>query len=75
MPLRVSISGIRGVIGDGLDAVGVARWASAFGAWLPPGPVVVWRVRSTLAESPMGICSRRTDLCLKAEWPGGPWRR
>ena len=43
MPLRVSISGIRGVIGDGLDAVTVARWAAAFGAWLPAGPVVVGR--------------------------------
>ena len=43
MPLRVSVSGIRGVIGDGLDAVTVTRWASAFGAWLPPGPVVVGR--------------------------------
>ena len=51
MPLRVSISGIRGVIGDGLDAVGVARWASAFGAWLPPGPVVVGR--DTRPSGPM----------------------
>ena len=43
MSLRVSISGIRGVIGDGLDAVTVARWTSALGAWLPAGPVVVGR--------------------------------
>lgn len=43
MPLRVSISGIRGVIGDGLDAVTVSRWTAAFGAWLPDGPVVVGR--------------------------------
>ncbi|MCB1184434.1 phosphoglucosamine mutase [bacterium] len=43
MPLQVSISGIRGVIGDGLDAVTVARWAAAYGAWLPAGPVVVGR--------------------------------
>lgn len=43
MPLRVSISGIRGVVGDGLDAVTVARWAAAFGAWLPEGPVIVGR--------------------------------
>lgn len=43
MPLRISISGIRGVIGDGLDAVTVSRWASALGAWLPAGPVVVGR--------------------------------
>ncbi|MCP4292025.1 MAG: phosphoglucosamine mutase [bacterium] len=43
MPLRISISGIRGVIGDGLDAVTVSRWAAAYGAWLPEGPVVVGR--------------------------------
>ena len=43
MPLRVSVSGVRGVVGDGLDAVVVSRWASAFGAWLPPGPVVLGR--------------------------------
>jgi len=41
--LRVSVSGVRGVIGDGLDAVSAARWAAAFGAWLRPGPVVVGR--------------------------------
>ncbi|NCQ34784.1 phosphoglucosamine mutase [bacterium] len=51
MPLQISISGIRGVIGDGLDAVTVARWASAFGAWLPPGPVVVGR--DTRLSGPM----------------------
>ncbi len=51
MPLRVSISGIRGVIGDGLDAVTVARWAAAFGAWLPAGPVVVGR--DTRISGPM----------------------
>ena len=31
------------MIGDGLDAVTVARWAAALGAWLPEGPVVVGR--------------------------------
>lgn len=41
--LRVSVSGVRGVIGDGLDAVTAARWAAAYGAWCPPGPVVVGR--------------------------------
>lgn len=51
MPLRVSISGIRGVIGDGLDAVTVARWASAYGAWLPDGPVIVGR--DTRTTGPM----------------------
>jgi len=43
LPLRVSISGIRGVIGDGLDAVTISRWATAYGAWLANGPVIVGR--------------------------------
>ncbi len=51
MPLRVSISGIRGVIGDGLDAVTVSRWAAAYGAWLPAGPVIVGR--DTRPSGPM----------------------
>jgi len=41
--LRVSVSGIRGIVGDGLDAIVAARWAAALGAWLPAGPVVVGR--------------------------------
>jgi len=51
VPLRVSVSGIRGVIGDGLDAVVVTRWAAALGAWLPAGPVVVGR--DTRPSGPM----------------------
>ncbi len=51
MPLQVSVSGVRGVVGDGLDAVVAARWAAAFGAWLPPGPVVVGR--DTRPSGPM----------------------
>lgn len=43
MVLRVSVSGVRGIVGDGLDAVTAARWAAALGAWLPAGPVVVGR--------------------------------
>jgi len=49
--LRVSVSGVRGVIGDGLDAVVAARWAAALGAWLTPGPVVVGR--DTRPSGPM----------------------
>lgn len=43
MTLKISISGIRGIIGDGLDAESVTRYAAAFGSWLPEGPVVVGR--------------------------------
>ena len=34
MPLIASVSGIRGVFGDGLDPAVLTRYASAFGAWL-----------------------------------------
>jgi len=34
MPLITSISGIRGVFGDGLDPEVLTRYAAAFGAWL-----------------------------------------
>ncbi|MDX1532097.1 MAG: phosphoglucosamine mutase, partial [Rhodothermales bacterium] len=34
MPLIASISGIRGVFGDGLDPQVLVRYASAYGAWL-----------------------------------------
>jgi phosphomannomutase len=43
MSLKVSVSGIRGVIGNTLDAESLVRWASAFGNWLPDGPVVLTR--------------------------------
>lgn len=33
MPLIASVSGIRGVFGNGLDAGALVRYASAFGAW------------------------------------------
>ena len=34
MPLIASVSGIRGVFGDGLDPAVLVRYAAAFGAWL-----------------------------------------
>ncbi len=43
MSLKVSVSGIRGVIGTALDAESLVRWASAYGQWLPAGPVIVAR--------------------------------
>ncbi len=34
MPLLATVSGIRGVFGDGLDPAVLVRYAAAFGAWL-----------------------------------------
>ncbi len=61
MPLRISISGIRGVIGDGLDAVTVARWTAALGAWLPAGPVIVGR--DPRLSGPMVFDAVASALC------------
>lgn len=41
--LIVSVSGLRGVVGESLTAEVAARYAGAFAATLPPGPVVVGR--------------------------------
>lgn len=40
-PLMISVSGVRGIVGDSLTAEIVLRWASAFGARCQSGPVVV----------------------------------
>ena len=42
-PLIVSVSGLRGIVGVTLTAEVAARYAAAFAAGLPPGPVVVGR--------------------------------
>ena len=41
--LLISVSGIRGIVGSGLDPEYACRFASAFGAWCGPGPIVVGR--------------------------------
>jgi phosphomannomutase len=43
LSLQISVSGIRGIVGESLDATVASQWAAAFGAWLPPGPVVIGR--------------------------------
>jgi len=42
-PLIVSVSGLRGIVGETLTADVAARYARAFAATLPPGPVVIGR--------------------------------
>jgi phosphomannomutase len=51
MSLKISISGIRGVVGRALDAEVVTRFAAAYANWLPEGPVVV--ARDTRPSGPM----------------------
>jgi phosphomannomutase len=42
-PLIVSVSGLRGVVGESLTAEVACRYVAAFSAGLPPGPLVVGR--------------------------------
>ncbi|MCU0979911.1 MAG: phosphoglucosamine mutase [Pirellulaceae bacterium] len=41
--LIISVSGLRGIVGGGLDPYVAIRYAAAFAAGLPPGPIVVTR--------------------------------
>jgi phosphomannomutase len=41
--LIISVSGLRGVVGESLTADVASRYAAAFAAELPPGPVVIGR--------------------------------
>ena len=42
-PLIVSVSGLRGIVGETLTADVAARYARAFAGTLPPGPIVIGR--------------------------------
>lgn len=41
--LMISVAGIRGIVGQGLTPPVIARFAAAFAAVAPPGPIVVGR--------------------------------
>ncbi len=41
--LRITLAGLRGVVGSGMTAAHVLDFASAFGTFVAPGPVVVGR--------------------------------
>ena len=69
MPLIASVSGIRGVFGDGLDPATLVRYAGAFGAWLRQQVgserrpvVVVGRDGRVTGE----VCSRIVTATLQA---------
>jgi phosphomannomutase len=60
LPLKISVSGLRGIVGQGLDAELVVRFASAFGEWLPAGPVVV--ARDSRPSGPMIVHAVKAGL-------------
>jgi len=43
MPLMVSVSGVRGIVGSEVNPEVIGRWASAFASILPEGPIVLGR--------------------------------
>ena len=67
MPLLATVSGIRGVFGDGLDPAVLVRYAAAFGAWLSRQTearprVVVGRDGRVTGD----VCSRIVTATLQA---------
>ena len=58
--LKISISGVRGVVGDSLTPAMVARFAQAFGTYIGGGRVVVGRDPRTSGE-----------MVRQAVWHGG----
>ncbi len=48
--LKISISGVRGVIGDSLSPALLTRFAQAFGTYLGSGPIVIGRDPRTSGE-------------------------
>jgi phosphomannomutase len=62
-PLIVSVSGLRGIVGRTLTGAVAARYAAAFAATLPPGPVVIGRDgRSSGPELAAAIADRLAGL-------------
>ena len=60
MTLKVSVSGIRGIVGDSLDAETISRWASAYGERMPEGPIVV--ARDSRPSGPMIVSAVEAAL-------------
>jgi phosphomannomutase len=48
--LKISISGVRGVVGDSLTPTMLTRFAQAFGTYLGPGAIVIGRDARTSGE-------------------------
>jgi phosphomannomutase len=62
-PLIVSVSGLRGVVGGALTEDVAVRYADAFAATLPPGPIVIGRDgRPSGPALAAAIASRLADL-------------
>ena len=68
MPLIASVSGIRGVFGDGLDPAVLVRYASAFAAWLR-AERAAGRGASPDRERPLAVVGRdgrvTGDVCAR----------
>jgi phosphomannomutase len=48
--LKISISGVRGVVGESLTPTLLVRFAQAFGTYVGPGPIVIGRDTRTSGE-------------------------
>jgi phosphomannomutase len=70
-PLIISVSGLRGVVGESLTPVVAARYIGAFARTLPPGPVIVSQDgRSSGAMFRDAICATLV-ACGRQVWVAG----
>ncbi|MCL5019973.1 MAG: hypothetical protein M1426_05875 [Patescibacteria group bacterium] len=66
--LMVSVSGVRGIIGEGLHPEIISRFASAFGTYIGSGPVIIGkdtRPSGLILENSViaGLAAVGTDIC------------
>lgn len=66
--LMVSVSGVRGIIGEGLHPEIISRFASAFGTYIGSGPVIIGkdtRPSGLILENSViaGLVAVGTDIC------------
>lgn len=66
MPLLATVSGIRGVFGDGLDPAVLVRYSSAFAAWLSRGGLAPRVVVGRDGRVTGDVCARIVTATLQA---------
>ena len=73
----ISVSGLRGIVGESLTPLVAARYVAAFASTLGPGPVVVSRDgRDKRADARPRLFAARSPLAAAAcSMPTSPRRR
>jgi phosphomannomutase len=67
-PLMISISGVRGIVGTEFNPMLVSRWAAAFSAGLPDGPIVLGRDSRPSGERLACAAADALQACGRTVW-------